>query len=103
MPFLNCVEHDDQNQLVQLILKLFADLKAVVFVSEVLRNFHVPWTQVAMDKQELVSELDHYLMTEIIHAAAEGLEAQCYWSKTAEGYRATAKSLDHWHHWLLQN
>ena len=79
-----------------------------------------------MDKQELVSELDHYLMTKMIHAAAEGLEVQCYqeyWSKTEEGYRATVKdqkkeqtyqrktsrlrdtlrSLVSLHHWLLQN
>ena len=46
-----------------------------------------------MDKQELVSEPDHYLITKMCHAAAEGLELQCsweYWSKTEEGHRVTA-------------
>ena len=77
MPFLNCIEHNDQYQLVQLIPKLFADLKTGVFVREGLRNFHVPWTHVAMDKQELVLELDNYLMTKMCNTAGESLGLQC--------------------------
>ena len=47
----------------------------------------------AMDKQELVSELDHYLMIKMCHAAAEDLELPCsqeYCSEIEEGYKATA-------------
>ena len=93
MPFLNCVEHNDQNQLIELLPKLFADLKAGVLVSAALKDLYVPWTHVAMDKQKLVSELDHYLMKMMCQAAAEGLELQCsreYWSETDEGRRASA-------------
>ena len=77
MPFLNCIEHNNQYQLVQLIPKLFADLKTGVFVSEGLRNFHVLLAQVVMDKQELVSELNNYLMTKMCHTAGESLGLQC--------------------------
>jgi hypothetical protein len=93
MPFLNCIEHNDQNQLVKLIPKLFADLKSGVLVSEALEGLHVPWTDVAMEKQKLVSELDHYLMKMICQAAADGLELQCsreYWSESDESQRASA-------------
>ena len=68
-------------------------MEAVVFLTEVLRNFHVPWIHIAMEKQTPVSELDHYVMTKMYHAVAEGLEVQCYQeycSETEEYYRATA-------------
>lgn len=45
-----------------------------------------------MDKQEILSELNHYFMTKMCHAAAECLELQCsqqYWCEIEEGYRAT--------------
>ena len=46
----------------------------------------------AMDKQELVSELDHYLMIKMRHAAAEDLELPCSqeYCSEIEGYKATA-------------
>lgn len=45
-----------------------------------------------MDKQEILSELNHYFMMKMCHAAAECLELQCsqqYWCEIEEGYRAT--------------
>ena len=47
-------------------------------MSKAFRNFHdKPWAHVAMDKQELASELDNYWVPKVCHAAAEGLELQC--------------------------
>ena len=42
MPFLNCVEKSDQNQLVDLLPKLHQDLKEGILASESLQKFHVP-------------------------------------------------------------
>ena len=46
----DCVEHSDQNQLVQLIFKLLAGYRIGLFAREVLKNFHVLWADVATDK-----------------------------------------------------
>ena len=48
MPYLNCVERSDQNDLVKIQKKLYEDLK--IGKMDTLKDFHVPWTHIDMLK-----------------------------------------------------
>ena len=50
MPFLNCVERGDQNQLVEILPILHNDLENKIPCSPSLEPYHVPWTHVDMKK-----------------------------------------------------
>ena len=80
MPFLNCVEVCDQQELVTILKNLYTDLKDGKMDSLV--NYHVPWTHIDMGKLAPESPLDHYLLKEMCKNAAEGVLLQCgreYW------------------------
>ena len=48
MPYLNCVERSDQNDLVKILKKLYEDLK--IGKMDTLKDFRVPWTRIDMMK-----------------------------------------------------
>ena len=82
MPFLNCIERCDQNQLVEILPKVHDYLKEKNIFSEALKPFHVPWRHVNMESQNPSSDLDHYLLDEMCFNASKGIEIQCareYW------------------------
>ena len=82
MPFLNCIERCDQNQLVELLRKLHDDLEEKNIFSEALKPFHVLWKHVNMESQKPSSDLDHYLLDEMCFNASKGIKIQCareYW------------------------
>ena len=82
MPFLNCIECCDQNQLVELLRKLHDDLEEKNIFSEALEPFHVPWKHVNMESQKPSSDLDHYLLDEMCFNESKGIKIQCaleYW------------------------
>ena len=57
MPYLNCIEKNDQNYLLFILEKLYKDL--LEGKMDTLSEFHVPWTHVDMNKQKPTSALDH--------------------------------------------
>ena len=80
MPFLNCVEKSDQNGLMEILPKLYEDLKEEKF--DTLKDYIVPWTHVDMESLKPVSLLDHQILSLMCKEAAEGLKMQCareYW------------------------
>ena len=85
MPFLNCVERCDQNQLMDIIPNLHKDLEKKILQSASLQPYHVPWTHVNMNKQKPESDLDKFILDEMCLKAAKGIELQCsreYWADT---------------------
>ena len=60
MPFLNCVEKTDQNDLVNILRQLYEDLSDGKL--DTIKLYHVKWTHVQMDKQLPASDLDHDLL-----------------------------------------
>ena len=94
MPFLNCVERCNQNQLVEILPTLHSDLKNKTLKSPSLQPYHVPWTHVDMDKQKPETELDKFILDEMCVKAAKGVELQCsreYWDDIDEDkLRATS-------------
>ena len=82
MPYLNCIERSNQDDLVNILKQLFADLKEGKM--DTLRDFHVPWTHVDMTRQEPVSSLDQHLLQIMCQNAANGIQMQCaseYWAE----------------------
>ena len=80
MPFLNCVEKTDQNELVVILPQLYADLSASKM--DTLKDYHVKWTHIEMEKQQPSNNLENYLLKEMCVTAAEGVKMQCareYW------------------------
>jgi len=75
MPYLNCIERSNQNELVKLLPKLCADLKEGKM--DTMKPFHVPWTHVNMSLQEPASPFDHHLLKMMCEHAAKGVEMQC--------------------------
>ena len=90
MPFLNCVELSDQNDLVSILKKLYEDLKDGKL--DTLKDFHVTWTHIDMQKLVPSSPFDHYLLDIMCKNAAEGILMQCgceYWLNDKTAPRAT--------------
>ena len=84
MPYLNCIERSNQNDLVRILKNLYDDLK--VGKMDTLKDFHVPWTHVNMSKQEPKTVFDNHLLKLMCEHAAEGIEMQCareYWAEDA--------------------
>ena len=77
MPFLNCVERCNQNQLIEIIPSLHSDLENKILRSTSLEPYHVPWKHVDMDKQKPVTNLDKFILDEMCLKAAAGIELQC--------------------------
>ena len=50
MPFLNCVEKTDQNDLVNILPKLYDDLSCGKM--DTVTDYHVKWTYIQMDEQQ---------------------------------------------------
>ena len=94
MPFLNCVERCNQNQLVEILPNLHQDLEKKILCSPSLQPYHVPWKHVNMDKQKPETDLDKFTLDEMCLKAALGIELQCsreYWEDIDEGkQRATS-------------
>jgi len=89
MPYLNCIERSNQNELVKLLPKLCVDLKEGKM--DTMNPFHVPWTHVNMSLQEPTSPFDHHLLKMMCEHAAKGVEMQCakeYW-EDSDAPRAT--------------
>ena len=85
MPFLNCVEKSDQNDLIKILPTLHTDLKDGKL--DTLKEFSVPWTRIKMEQQKPETELDNYLLTEMCKEAAHGVKMQCareYWGDERE-------------------
>ena len=75
MPFLNCVERTDQNDLVTFLPQLYEDLSDGKL--DTLKHYHVTWTHIQMDKQLPSSDLDHHLLYKMCLNGAEGVKMQC--------------------------
>ena len=60
MPFLNCVEKTDQNDLVNILPQMYEDLSDDKL--DTLKFYHVKWNHVQMNKQLHASDLDHHLL-----------------------------------------
>ena len=94
MPFLNCVERCNQNQLVKFLPMLHSDLEKKILQGTSLQPYHVPWKHVDMDKQKPDTELDKFILDEMCVNAAKGIELQCsreYWDDIEEDkQRATS-------------
>ena len=89
MPFLNCVERCDQNQLIVIIKQLYEDL--LQGKMDTLVDYNVPWTHVKTEILEPSSPLDHLILNKMCNEAAAGLHTQCageYW-EDSEKPRAT--------------
>ena len=90
MPFLNCVERANQDLPIDMLPKLCSDLAEKE--TDTLRNYHVEWTHVDIEKNAPHSDLDHLLLEEMCIQAAKGVELQCkreYCSVESENARAT--------------
>ena len=87
MPYLNCIEICDQNDLVGengILKRLSDDLKDGKM--DTLKDYHVEWKHVDMSKQQPDSPLDHLILEHMCHKAAAGIDLQCaseYWKDTA--------------------
>ena len=89
MPYLNCVERCDQNQLMVILQQLHGDLDHGKM--DTLTKYHVPWTHIATEKLKPTSPLDLLLLEKMCHQAAKGVHMQCsgeYWEER-EKPRAT--------------
>ena len=75
MPYLNCVEKWNQNDLTDILPRLYRDLANRSL--ETLEDYKVEWTHVQADKHSPSSELDKYLLLEMCKQAAEGVKMQC--------------------------
>ena len=71
MPYLNCVERSDQNDLVGLLKDFHSDLKRGKM--DTMKAFHVPWTHIDMSKQLPESSLDKHLLKSMCVKAADGI------------------------------
>lgn len=92
MPFLNCVEQCNQNDLVNILPELHKELLSLKYKNQSLLKYKVPWKHVKMENQELVSDLEIFIMNKMCTSAAAGLELQCsreYWNPSDKGQRAT--------------
>ena len=95
MPFLNCVERCDQNQLVEILPILHNDLENKILRSPSLEPYHVPWTHVDMEKQKPSTEHDKFILDDMCTNAAKEVKLQCsreYWDThlNEDGQRATS-------------
>ena len=82
MPYLNCIEKSDQNDLINILETLYKDL--LDGKTDTLSQFKVPWTHVNMSQQTPTSPLDYHLLNSMCIAAAEGIRVQCareYWAE----------------------
>ena len=75
MPYLNYMERSDQNALVAILPKLYNYLAQKKM--DTLSEFHVEWSHVIMKKNVPTSDLDHYLLDEMLLKAAVGVGLQC--------------------------
>ena len=75
MPYLNCVEKSDQNDLCKTLPALYEGLLQGKL--DTLKNYHVEWTHVAMKDMAPSSALDHHLLEKMAHASAAGVKMQC--------------------------
>ena len=75
MPYLNCVKKCDENDLTDILPRLYRDLANGSL--EALEDYKVEWTHVQADKHSPSSELDKYLLLEMCKQAAEGVKMQC--------------------------
>ena len=75
MPYLNCVENCIQNDLTDILPRLYKDLANESL--ETLEDDKVEWTHVQADKHSPSSKLDKYLLLEMCKQAAEGVKMQC--------------------------
>lgn len=90
MPFLNCVEKCNQNQLMPILKKLHDDLQEGKM--DTMSQYHVPWTHIDIDKIVPVSPLDHAVIKRMCQEAAKGVHMQCareYWDDQEQQPRAT--------------
>ena len=76
MPFLNYVERVDQNALFSMIPNLFHVLRNGNLICDDLKPLLIKWTNVTMEKQELKTALDKYLIKLLCQSAASELELQ---------------------------
>ena len=89
MPYLNCIERCDQNQLIVILKQLHGDLQHAKM--DTLTKYHVPWTHVDTEKLKPASPLDLILFEKRCRQAAKGVHMQCsgeYWEER-EKPRAT--------------
>ena len=70
MPFQNCVERCDQNQLVEILAKLHREAPC-------LKPYYVHWTHVNMEKESPTSDLDTFILNEMCINVAKGNHLQC--------------------------
>lgn len=80
MRFLNCVEVENQDTLVNILPKLFTDLQTKSL--NTLAKWSVKWTHVNISKMVPETDLDHLIIGEMCLQAAKGIELQCkreYW------------------------
>ena len=91
MPFLNCVEQCDQNELLPVLKQLYDDLKEGKM--DTLSKYGVQWTHINTDNLVPVSPLDNLLLKKMCLEASKGIHLQCareYWETSEDKQRATA-------------
>ena len=79
MLFLNSVEKTDQNNLVKILPQLYDDLSDSKL--DTLKQYHVKWTHVQMEKQQPNTDFNQYLLKRM-YLNATGCKiqsAQEYW------------------------
>ena len=99
MPYLNCVERCNQNDLLAILPTLFQDLKNGKL--DTLDEYAVKWTHMNMQMMPPTTDLDNYILREMALKASEGVEMQCgreYWgdereSRATELYKMCPKDL----------
>ena len=91
MTFLNFVEKTDHNDLVKILLQLYDDLSNSKLDS--LRQYHVKWNHVPMEKQQPNTDFDHYLWKRMHLNGAEGAKIQCAQECWGDQWEACATEL----------